>query len=210
MAILAAADFRERTVKPYCANLILGETDGLDATIDLVIAQVTERVELDLSDDFEPAVGDADETVVFSGNGLYTLNPPDRIRSITSLSTRDDLGVLTTQGSSTYRHRPSLVGGTTMDNGRKYDELYSLSLSTGCWPTGVSSIQIIGKFGWSAAPTDIKRLVALYVYDLVKPTNDPLSNIVQRSTVDAVLTFAPSREMIEIEARYRRGGVKSS
>jgi hypothetical protein len=89
MSYIAAADFRERTVKPCCANLILGETDGTDAYIDLVIAQVTARVELDLADDFEPPNPDNDETIDVDARGGYRLYTPRRVRSLTTVSARN-------------------------------------------------------------------------------------------------------------------------
>jgi hypothetical protein len=172
---------------------------------------VTTRVESDLNDDFEPPNPDNDETITFSGNGLYTLYPPRRVRAITSLSTIDDYGNSITQAAGSYRLRSSLnAAGTAMLDGRLLDEIYALSITTTCWPMSANSISIVGKFGWAAVPTDVKRLVSLYVYDLVKPTGDPLSVITQRSTIDAVLTYAPSREITDIETRYRRVGAKSS
>ena len=59
-------------------------------------------------------------------------------------------------------------------------------------------------------PDDIKRLVALRVYGLVKAKADPLTTIVQRTTIDAVITFGPSVEEREIIDRYARFAVMSA
>jgi len=205
---IAAADFRERTVKPYCANLILGETDGTDAYLDLIISQVVTQVELDLNDDFEPPNPDNDEIIEFDGNDSYTLLTPRRVRALTTVKTRDSYGTLTTQVSTAYRLRSSLnAAGTAMNEGRKLDWLEALSLTTVVWPCGTNSIQLTGKFGWAAVPDDIKRLVALKVYDQIKGNADPMSRITQRQTFDATITFGPPQEITTIEARYRRDSV---
>lgn len=207
MAYIAAADFRERTVKPYCANLILTETDGLDAYIDLVIAQVTTQVELDLADDFEPPGGDADEAIDVDGWNSSRLYSPRRIRSLTTVQTRlSYLTTYVTEASTSYRIKKSLnAAGTAMIDGSTSDWLDALvGLSTGVWPMGAGTVKLTGKFGWAAVPDDIKRLVALKVYDLVKGSADPLSRIVQRTTADAILTYGPSSEITDITNRYQR------
>ena len=210
MAYIAAADLRERTVKSYCANLILSETDGLDAYIDLIIAQVTTQVELDLSDDFEPAGGDPDETLDVDGSGEARLYVPRRVRSLTTVKTRDALGVLTAQVSTLWRLRKSLnAAGTAMFDGRRIDYLDVIDgkalLTVGTfWPEGTQTVELVGKFGWAAVPDDIKRLVALKVYDTIKGNADPLSRIIQRQTLDATITYGTSSEAADIEARYTR------
>jgi hypothetical protein len=202
MAYIAAADFRERTVASYCAGLILGETDGLDAYIDLLIAQVTTQVELDLGDDFEPAPGDADETVQCDGSGRLRLYTPRRVRTLTSVNFRALDGTLTLQATSRYRLHNSLnMAGSAMLDGVRLDYLEHLYE---VWPLGTQTVQLVGKFGWAVVPTDIKRLVALKVYSLIRGSGDPLSTIVQRTTADAILTYGASTEVLEIEARYRR------
>jgi hypothetical protein len=201
---IAAADFRERTVKPHCTNLILGEADGLDAYIDLIIAQVTTQVELDLADDFEPPNPDTDEVISVDGSGWERLYLPRRVRSLTTLETRA-LEVYTVQASTTWRLRKSLnAAGTAMIEGRTADWLDAVSLSTSVWPWGADTVRLTGKFGWGAVPDDIKRLVALKTYDLIKGNGDPLSTIVQRQTLDATITYGPSAEVTAIMSRYQR------
>ena len=201
MSYIAAADFRERTVAPYCAGLILGETDGLDSYIDLIITRVVTQVELDLGDDFEPAGGDPDETVECDGSGRARMYTPRRVRSLTTVKLRATDGTLTTQASTAYRLHSSLIGGTAMLDGARLDYLEHL---TDVWPLGTQTVQLVGKFGWSAVPTDIKRLVALKVYDIIKGNADPLSRIIQRQTLDATITYGPPEEITALENRYRR------
>ncbi|MDQ5815817.1 MAG: hypothetical protein M3516_05945 [Actinomycetota bacterium] len=204
MAYVVAADFRERTVKPYCAHLILGEADGTDAYIDLIIAQVTTQVEIDLADDFEPPNPDSDEVISVDGSGWGRLYLPRRVRSLTTVETRA-LEVYTVQASTTWRLRKSLnAAGTAMVEGRVSDWLDAVSLSTSAWSWGADTVRLTGKFGWAVVPDDIKRLVALKVYDQIKGNADPLSRIVQRQTLDATITYGPSTEVTDIMARYQR------
>jgi len=207
VAYIAAADFRERTVKPYCASLILSENDGLDAYVDLIITQVVTQIELDLADDFEPAPGDADETIDVDGWGTTRLYAPRRVRSLTTVSTRWPWETnFTAQASTAYRLRKSLnAAGSAMVDGTKNDYLDAMpGLGTGIWPSGAQTIRLVGKFGWAVVPDDIKRLVALKTYDQIKGNADPLSRIVQRQTLDATITYGPSSEVTDIMNRYRR------
>ena len=202
MAYIAAADFRERTVAPYCAGLILGETDGLDSYLDLIITRVVTQVELDLGDDFEPAGGDPDETVECDGSGRARMYTPRRVRALTTVKTRAVDGTLTTQASTVWRLHKSLdTAGTAMLDQSRLDYLEHLS---DVWPLGTQTVQLVGKFGWAAVPTDIKRLVALKVYDIIKGNADPLSRIIQRQTLDATITYGAPTEITELENRYRR------
>jgi hypothetical protein len=204
VAYIAAADFRERTVKSYCAGLILGETDGLDAYIDLIITRVATQIELDLSDDFDPPNPDTDEVIDVDGSGWSRLYLQRRVRSLTTVETRA-LEVYTVQASTKWRLRKSLnTAGTAMIEGRVSDWLDAVSLSTSVWPFGADTVRLTGKFGWAVVPDDIKRLVALKVYDQIKGNADPLSRIVQRQTLDATITYGPSSEITDIMSRYQR------
>ena len=208
MTYLAPADFRERTVKPYCKQLELAEGEASDAQLTTLIAQVASRVEIDLHDRFDPPDPDADETYDLDGSGLQKLHLPWRVRSITSVSTRDDAGTLTAQAAGAYRLRQSLnAAGTAMLHGRRLDWLIGLTLSTGVWPLGTNTVRIVGKVGWAAVPDDVKRLVALGVYDLVKPLDDPLNRVTARSSLDATFTYGAPREAVEIASRYVRAQV---
>jgi hypothetical protein len=207
MAYVAAADFRERTIKPWTANLTLDENEGTDAYIDLLITQMTTQVELDLADDFEPPTPDNDEIITVYGYGTTRLYTPRRVRSLTTVETRWPwTTTYTTQATTAYILRQSLnAAGTAMVDGRTADWLDALTgLSTGVWPYGADAVRLTGKFGWAAVPTDIKRLVALKVYDQVKAKSDPLSRIIERATGDGVVTYGPSTEMVDIVNRYRR------
>lgn len=208
MSYVAAADFRERTMRPWCVGIVLGEPDGTDAYLDELITLVTARIEHDLRDDFEPPSPDDPVTISVDGNGALLLDLPRRVRVLTTVETLDTSGAYTTQSATTYRLNQSLnAAGTAMNDGQKLDTLEALSITCGVWPHNANAVRLTGKFGWAAVPQDIKRLVALRVYDLAKGSSDPLSRVVQRTTVDQVITLGESREILAIEARYRRDSV---
>ena len=166
---------------------------------------MTTQVELDLADAFEPAGGDPDETLDVTGWGTSRLYAPRRVRALTTVSTR--LSWETSFSTTTaYRLHKSLnAAGTAMIDGAGSDWLDAMpGLTHGVWPHGADTVRLVGKFGWAAVPDDIKRLVALKVYEVVKGNSDPLSRIVQRQTLDATITFGPSPEIDAIVDRYRR------
>jgi hypothetical protein len=202
MAYVAAADFREASRKPWTKSLTLTEADCSDAELDLLIAQVAGLIELELDDDFDPPNPDSDETIIVDGTIGSRLYVPRRVRSLTSVGTRSLGGAVTAIAATAYRLHSSLnAAGTAMlDGNRKRDWLDSASSTT--WAD--DGVQLVGKFGWAAPPNDVKRLVALRVYDLVKPTGDPLSTVAQRVTSDGSLVLGESREMARIVAAYGR------
>jgi len=201
MAYIAADDFRQETQKSWCKGLVLTDGDAGESELDLLIAQVAGLIELELDDDFDPPNPDNDETIYVDGTIGSRLYVPRRVRSLTTVSTRSLSGTITAIAATSYRLHSSLNGGTAMADGyRKRDWLDSLSFTT--W--AADAIQLVGKFGWAAVPSDIKRLVALRVYDTVKPTGDPLSTVVQRQTADGSLVLGESREMARIVAAYGR------
>ncbi|MGH2373047.1 MAG: hypothetical protein ACRDIC_06155 [bacterium] len=202
MSYAIAADFRERTLKSWTANLLLTEADGTDDLINLFIAQVAGQLELELDDDFDPPTPDNDETIFISGTIGSRLYVHRRVRSLTTVSTRSLSGTITALTATSYRLQSSLnAAGMAMIDGRKRDWIDSLSVNT--WLSD-GGIQLVGKFGWAQVPNDIKRLVALRVYEMIKVTGDPLSTITQQTTVDASRVFGESREMSRLISIYGR------
>lgn len=203
MAYLLAADFRERTQKSWCTNLILTEGDCTDALLDLHISQAAGHLETELDDDFDPPSPDNDETIYIDGTLGSRLYIPRRVRSLTTVSSRNlsNGNIVAIQTSRYLLHSSLNAAGTAMVDRRKRDWLDSSSADT--WYSS-GGIQLVGKFGWSAVPTDIKRLVALRVYRAIKATSDPLTTITQRTTLDAVISYGPSQEETRIVDRYNR------
>ena len=211
MTYIAAADFRLGTLKSYTTGLALTEADGTNAYLDLVIASVTTQVELDLHDDFEPPNPDVDETLVTSGNGSVFLasTPPGPLAD-----DGDDhrLGghVHGADGLPAEQVPERRRDGDDRRPQAGHAPGHRRLRRIACWPDAPGSVELVGKFGWAAVPDDIKRLVSLRIYGLVKAKADPLTTIVQRTTIDAVITFGPSVEEREIIDRYARFAVMSA
>lgn len=211
MAYVIPADFATKTRKPWTQGLNLTESEGDFGTggyIESVISQIQEQIENDLGDTFEPPSPDNDTTLEVHAYGGHRLFVPRRIRSITTLKTRDLNGVLTTETAAAYRVTQSATGADFTGNVYDYVDIVSgQSLTTGSWPYGAQTVQLTGKFGWASTPTDIKRLTALLVYDYIKPKDHPLMNIERRTTVDSVIEYGEPQEIADIKARYSRQGV---
>lgn len=203
MTYAVPADLREATQKAWAHDLILGP-EITDALLTQTIAWVATQLELDLADRFDPPSPDNDETIDVNGSLTTRVYLPRRIRSLTSLQTKNTSGTLASVASSTYRVHSSLnAAGTDFayDATRESDYIDAFGWT---FPTEAGSLRLVGKFGWAVVPDDIKRLVALGVYDVVKGTSDPTSRMTQKTTFDATYTYGPSREAAEIRSRYSR------
>jgi len=197
------ADFREPTQKHWARDLVLGP-EITDALLTQTIAWVATQLELDLADRFDPPTPDNDETIDVDGSLTSRVYLPRRIRSLTSLQTKNTSGTLASVASSTYRVHSSLNAAGTdfaFDGHRGSDYIDAFGWT---FPIEAGSLRLVGKFGWAVVPDDIKRLVALDVYDIVKGSSDPTSRLIQKNTADATYTYGPSREAEEIRARYSR------
>jgi len=195
MAYVAPGDLLAKTKKSWAQGYTLTESDGDATYIASVIADVEAWVDLTLDDDFEPAGGDPDTTLDVDGSGMPRLYVPKRVRSLTTVELRDSAGILTAQAATLYRLRSSIVNGA-LAGGADYLELIgSLSASGGAWPYGINAVKLTGKFGWAAPPAEIKRLVALLVFDRVKSKNGNLRKTEQLQTRDATYTFVDPEDI---------------
>lgn len=215
MAYVSPLDFFVKTKKAWCEGLTFGEEAGDTAYLTTVITQIQEQIENDLSDTFEPPTPDNDITLELDTHGGRRLEIPRRVRSITTLKTRDLNGVLTTEASSLWRLTQSATGadfsGNVFD---RVDIVGGQMLSTGLWPYGSQTVQIVGKFGWATTPTDIKRLTALLVYDYLKPINQNLRHTEKLQTSEQSFIFVNPEagtygipEADRIRSKYGRQGV---
>jgi hypothetical protein len=177
MAYVAAADLTLKSKKSWAQGLLLTEAEGDVTFVDSVIADIELQVNQMLEDDFAPEAGDADVTLELSGSGTSRLYLPRRCRLITTVKTRADTGTLTTEAAISYRLHSSLnAAGTAMVDNSHFDWIDIIQpLSVGSsWPEGWQTVQVVGKFGWTSPPNDIKRLVTLLVYDTIKEKNSNL------------------------------------
>jgi hypothetical protein len=197
MAYIAAADFTIKGRKSWTRGLTFTEAEGDATAIDAVIADVELWVNDKLQDDFEPAGGDPDTTIDIDGSGTARLYIPKRIRSLTTVSTRAADGTLTAQASTLWRLHSSIEAGVLVGKFDYLDVIEGKTLQTvgNFWPMGTQTVRLVGKFGWAAPPNDIKRLVALLVYDYLKPADGKLRKTRTLDTRDATYTFVAAEEM---------------
>ena len=199
MAYPVSADFRTATLAEYCQGLALTTAEASDAILTATIARMVARVESLCDDEF---VSTAGRTYDLRGSGTSQLALPARCTAVTTVKTRDYLGNLTTQAATAYRLVSSLdAAGATRITGWAYDylelppfqHLTGVVLDSGYWwPLGAETVQVVGTFGWTVTPADIKRAVALLTYDAVKAQAANLRRATQLQTADAVYTYTPT------------------
>lgn len=217
MAYVLPADFRTETVQSWTQGLTLDES-VTDAFLTSVIALVQDGIENDLNDTFEPPSPDNDVTLLVNSWGTQRLDVPRRIRSITTLKTRQNDGTLILQAATDYRVISSANNPDMGDAELDYVEILNGQTLTGDvsseWPYGVQTVELVGKFGWSSTPNGIKRLTSLLVYDYIKPMDGRLRKTSQLRTEQGTYEFTPQdegetgiREADNLIRRFRREAV---
>lgn len=210
MAYVLPADFREGTKKDYCFGLELSPSDAPDAELTTAITRLSERIDQVTNDHFE---AENAATFELDGHGETRLYLPRCVRTVTTVKTRDSDGVLTTELAASYRMHSSLNAAGTEAEG-DFDWIGVIPgqvLVNGgkVWPDGVQTVQVVGNFSWAATPTDIKRCVALLVWEHFTSKAKDLRWVKAWSTNDARFERADSEpfgipEADELVARYRR------
>lgn len=171
---LLPPNFRPETPAAACRNLTLVEELAPTDELAEEIEAASRRVDDICDDRFSPLTGQT--VVVDVADSWSRLDLPYRFTAITSVSTRDDLGALTLQLATAYRwHRSLNATGTAVlqDGDRDYIDILlgsdglvvSSLLDPWSWPVGTQAVQIVGDYGWTVTPFDIKRVVAMLCWD---------------------------------------------
>jgi hypothetical protein len=214
MSYLSAADFRTATLAEYCKGLAISAADASDADLSSTIARMSRRVDDATNDRFESFSA----TYELDGGGRPRLVLPQRCTAVATVKTRDNLGNLTTQPTTVWR----LVSSLTETATRPISSVDYLAVIPGnqlsglnswdwtyCWPQGPQTVQVVGSFGWTTTPTDIKRATALLVWDHVKALDPARRSATTWATIDTnyvTTEGGPSwlREANDILGSYRR------
>jgi len=168
---LVPADFRPETPTAATRTLTLTEDLAKDDELTEQIEAVSRRIDHLTGDRFSPETVSVDVDVFEYSRRLYL---PGRWTAITSIETRDITGGLTVQTASVYRQRRSLnATGTATVFDRDYVEILAGGLGLSGpdidygyrWPLGAATVRISGTRGWTVTPGDIKRVVAMLVWD---------------------------------------------
>jgi hypothetical protein len=192
LTYVAPADFRANSLAEFCVGLALTTDEADDTKLAAAIARHSARVDDLTNDHFETA---AALTFELNGWGLSSLPLPMRCTAITTVKTRNYAGTLTTQAATTYRLNSSLnsAGSVALSDTPDLLELIPGQYLTGlnsweatdCWPWGAQSVQVVGTFGWTVTPAEIKEAVALMVWHGVKPLAGILRQTSRLDTLDS-------------------------
>lgn len=173
MVLLTPANFRPQTLSAACQGLALEATEASDADLMTEIASATQRINDYTGDQFESSAGLVlEHDVSLWSPRLHLLR---RCTAVTTVKTRDEAGVLTTQSATVFRFHPSLdsTGAVRLGDLDYLDIVPGGAGLTGVdfagyWPVGPQTVQVTGTFGWTVTPGDIKRACALMVWDVFK------------------------------------------
>jgi len=202
MAYLVAADFRSgSSLNEVCIGLPLSTGEASDAQLGAAVTRLAQRIDDWTNDHFESE----SLTLEMDGTGTSRLYLPKRCTAVTSVKIRDEDGTLgTAEAAAVYRLTSSLYssGSKRLDgSGLDYidivpngDGLATLPAGYGdvyTWPCGPQTVQVVGTFGWTTTPGDIKRALALMVWDHFKPLRNDLRRSSRVSTADTTQEFIP-------------------
>jgi hypothetical protein len=194
MAYLVVADVREATLAEFASGLALSTAEATDTQVTAAIARQSQHFDDLVNDHFETET----VTLELDGDGTSRLLLPKRCTAVSTVKTRDYAGTLTTQASTQYRLHSSLYSTGSKRLG-DMDWLDTVPLSGGlslvvgdiyAWPEGPQTVQVVGSFGWTTTPADVKRAVALLVWDHFKPDDEHIRRASQWGTQQA--TFVRS------------------
>lgn len=184
MSLLTPSSFRTESLNEACIGLPLTDDEAEDAPLAAAIARVTKRLQRWCNDRFEPTTG----ALEVDGRGTARLYLPQRFTAVTAVKTRDETGTLSAALTTTgYRLHSSLnaAGDDRINQDAILDWIDLLYGGTGlssvgiggstyCWPNAAGSVQVTGTYGWTVTPPEIKRALALLVWDHVKRKRDDL------------------------------------
>lgn len=215
MAYISFADLRSASVAEFAQQLTLTTAEASDDNLTAAIIRFSQRFDDFTNDHFESA----GLTLELDGEGEGRIYLPRRTTAVATVNIRDETGTLTTQDTTSYRLHSSLVAGTTRSG--DWDWLDAVPFGVGfagvpvtnsnvwCWPGGPQTVQVTGAFGWTVTPGDVKRAVALMVFDHFKPIRNDLRRTQSFTTDSAAINLAITKptgipECDDIIEEYRR------
>lgn len=184
---LAYSDLRPDSLAEFASGLELSEqVVGDDALITSAITRMSQRFDDLTNDHFETQTA---TTLTLTSNGTRILDLPRRCTAVTTVSVTDYAGTTTAQTAGVFRLHSSLnAAGSAWTSPGALDWLellpsqFLVGASFGygyAWPTESNSVTVLGTFGWTVTPTDVKRAVALMVYAEFAPQADVLGHVTQ-------------------------------
>jgi hypothetical protein len=189
MAIITEADFRAATVAEYCYDIQMEVAVAPAASLTATIARMTSKFSEYTNDSWETE----SLTLSLAGDGSSLLRLPKRCTQVTQVRTLNTSGTYTTHTTTYWRLKSSLYANGSKRLGElDYLETIQPLANWGyCWPTAANSVEVTGSFGWTTAPSDVKRAVALMCWDHFKPQRGDLRRASRVSTQDVTTEYLP-------------------
>lgn len=199
MAYIAPADLRTATLAEYAAGLALSTTEVSSASTEALLTATIARVS-QLFNDFTNDVFESESlTLELDGDGTSRLMLPKRTTAVTTVKLRDEDGTLgSAQTSTVYRLHSSLYSSGSKRSG-EYDWIDIVPLGAGlsnglegpyAWPCGPQTVQVVGTYGWTTTPAQVKRAIALMVYDHWKPSRPDIRAAESVSNNNVIVRYA--------------------
>ena len=215
MAYLVAADMREASLAEFATGLALDDSTAETSRLTSAIARMSQRFDDLTNDHFETQTA---TTLNLTGYGDTILYLPRRCTAVTTVSVTNYLGVTTAQAATVYRLHSSLnSAGSAWNSPGDLDwlELLPYQYLTGAsfglgyaWPDETNAVTVLGTFGWTVTPADVKTAVAMMVYDHFKNKSDRIRRASSYQAGDASFVNNAEgtgiKDVDDIVEHYRR------
>lgn len=199
-AYITAADFRSASLAEYCAGLPLSDQEANSTILAAGIASLQTRLNQYANDVFEPE----SLTLELDAEGTTRLLLPKRCTAATTVKVRAEDGTLSSAVTSTLYRLHSSLDSTGAKRVGEFDWIEIVPSGGGLpslpanaynpytWPWGPQTVQVVGTFGWTTCPADIKRALALMVYHRFKPIRNDLRFATRVTTNNESVDYAIS------------------
>lgn len=212
---LVAEDMRSASLAEFAAGLALDDNQAETSRLTAAIARMSQRFDDLTNDHFSTQTA---TTLTLSGNGTRILDLPRRCTAVTTVSITDYAGTVTPQASTVYRLHSSLnSAGSAWTSPGAVDwlEILPFQFLSGAsfglgygWPEEANSVTVLGTFGWTVTPFDVKNAVAMMVYDHFKNKSDRTRRASSYQAGDASFVNNVEgtgiKDVDDIIERYRR------
>ncbi len=147
----------------------------------------------------------SDETRYYTAERGDVLVPPERIVSITTLKTDAD-GDRTYETTWTVSTDFDLLPYNAVLDGIPYRSIETTPNGSYSFPTTPKGVQLVGKFGWSSAPTGIVEACLLASHRLMARKNTPLGVTASAAVGNLTMTVKTMKadpEIMEMLIPYK-------
>ena len=189
------------TLDAYKAYFDIADDDD-NASIERIITAVSRAIDDICWQRFYTTA--SDETRYYTAERGDVLIPPDRIVSLTTLKTDDD-GDRTYENSWTVDTDFDLIPYNAALDGMPFRSIVTTPDGSYSFPQTPKGVQLVGKFGWSSAPTGVVEACYLMCSRLKARKNTPLGVSAAAATGQMVLTVKTMKadpDIIEMLTPY--------